>query len=74
MAGQHDGGPSRGRDRERIELRLIFAAFYAVFLVAEIVARLLPSRWSGGGVFAVGSIFREAKASASRALAFAYMG
>jgi hypothetical protein len=56
------------------EYRLLFAVTFVMFLVAALVLRLLPA--FGGGISAGGpkSLFAQAKATSSSALAFAFMG
>lgn len=58
------------------EFRLIYAASFAFFLAAGIVARALPSHWRPKPVGAAGgkSVFGEAKAAASIVVPLAFMG
>jgi hypothetical protein len=60
------------RREETVEFRLIFAATFTVFLVAAMVARILPWQWQQQR--AGSSVFAEAKAAASTIVPFAFMG
>jgi hypothetical protein len=70
------GLPSRTRKAQEGEFRLIFLASFVIFLLAGIVARLLPPRWRRRVPGQVGyeSIFGEAKAAANTFVPFAFMG
>lgn len=63
----------QGKDDAR-EFRLIFAVSFPVFLVAALVARLLP--WHGRGAPAARrpSIIEEARIAANTSIPFAFMG
>jgi len=80
MATIVHAGPSMAqqRRRRRREFRLIFAVCFPFFLVAAILARLLPVRGrtfgeAGERPARRGSIFEEAKAAANTTIPFAFM-
>lgn len=68
--------PSRVRKEDTVEYRLIFMVSFVIFLVAALVARVLPRQWrpypSGSSPY--GSIFDEAKSAANTFVPFAFMG
>lgn len=70
FAGSSMPFTQRRKDEAR-EFRLIFAVSFAVFLVAAVVARLVPS---GRPAEPRRSILDEARAAARTSIPFAYMG
>jgi hypothetical protein len=70
------GSQSRFRKEEALEFRLLYAVSFALFLVAAVIARLVPWHWrpfvrrQSGGL----SIIGEARAAASTCIPFAFMG
>ncbi len=68
--------PSRVRREEAIEFRLILLVSFAVFLVAVLVARLLPGGWRPNLPGSEGqlSVIGEARAAARTFAPFAFMG
>lgn len=64
------------RREEAWEFRLLYAVSVAIFLVAGIVARVLPDTWRPHppGPSGSGSLFGEAKAAAGVFVPFAFMG
>jgi hypothetical protein len=63
-------GAPRSRRGEAIELRLILALTYPVFLLAACAGRLAPRR----GEAPRPSVFREARLAADRTIHLAFMG
>lgn len=60
---------------EMIEFRGLIALTFAIFLVIEIVSRLLPRRlFPSDGSAARGSVFAAARAAAYRTVPQAFMG
>jgi len=69
---ERSDGKKRG-----IEYRLIFLITFGIFLIAALVELLLPWRWFAprrAGEERAGSIFAQAKESAGRCTAYAFMG
>lgn len=67
---------SKPKKHEAIEFRLIFAAAFAVFLLASIVERALPHKWAqraGSGEVSK-SVFEQAREAAHISVAYAFMG
>ncbi len=76
MAFTMDNRPkslSKFKRTESLEFRLIFAAAFAVFLVAATVERLLPLGWFKRGQSRK-SIIEQAKEAANTCAAYAFMG
>lgn len=76
MAVTIDSGtrsPSKFKRTESVEFRLIFAASFAIFLVAALVERLLPHRWLNRTV-ARKPVLEQAKEAANTCAAYAFMG
>lgn len=67
---------SRARREEAWDFRLIFATSFAIFLVAAVVGRLLPWRWSPRPAGRAGSrsVIAEARATTNTFVPFAFMG
>jgi hypothetical protein len=63
-------GAPRSRRGEAIELKLILALTYPIFLVAALAGRLVPRRGAGPRP----SVFREARLNADRTIHLAFMG
>jgi hypothetical protein len=64
------------KSHEALEFRAIYALVFPFFLIAALIARLLPwrRRISGGEGKSHRSLMCEARAAAGAALAFAFMG
>ena len=65
--------PLRARRGDQLMFKLLFAMAFPVFLIATIAVRAI----GGGGSAATGeqlSLFGQAKAAASAAIAYAFMG
>ncbi len=76
MAVTIDSGtrsPSKFKRTESLEFRLIFAAAFAIFLVAALAERLLPHRWLHQSA-ARKSVLEQAKEAANTCAAYAFMG
>lgn len=72
MSASGGGGlPSRARQQEAWEYRLLFAACFPVFLTAAVAARLLPGQRRGRYRL---SILGEARAAANTLIPYAFMG
>lgn len=67
---------ARSRRHETAEFRLIFALGFVIFLVAALIARLVPESMRPRSLSAKGSrsIFHQAKTAASNCVPFAFMG
>ncbi len=67
---------SKPKKHEAIEFRLIFMVAFAVFLLASIVERALPHKWTqraGTGEVSK-SVFEQAREAAHISVAYAFMG
>lgn len=76
MAFTMDNRPkslSKFKRTESVEFRLIFAAAFAVFLIAATVERMLPLGWLKRGQSRK-SIIEQAKEAANTCAAYAFMG
>ncbi|MGJ3263225.1 MAG: hypothetical protein ACFE0R_08310 [Salinarimonas sp.] len=63
------------RKGDALEYRLILAGLLPVFLVIEVVSRLVPHAGTAGtSTVKRGSVWEEAKAAACRAVPLAFMG
>ncbi|WP_029031397.1 hypothetical protein [Salinarimonas rosea] len=63
------------RKGDALEYRLILAGLLPVFLVIEVVSRLVPRGAAAqGGTARRGPVWEEAKAAACRAVPLAFMG
>lgn len=76
LAVTSGGSLSRARREEAWDFRLIFATSFAIFLVAAVVGRLLPWRWSPRPAGRAGSksVIAEARATTNTFVPFAFMG
>jgi hypothetical protein len=63
----------QARRAPTLEYRLLVALSFAIFLVVELVSRLVPRAWLGQSGER-GSVFREARAAARRTVPLVFMG
>jgi hypothetical protein len=67
---------SRNRKTDNIEYRVIFAGAFAVFFVAAVFERALPTKWATahGNAAVKKPIVEQAKEAASISAGYAFMG